>query len=357
MTTSIWRVSAMQRPLNRTARCRPAFSIVELMIVVLVIALLAGILTPVLSKAYKTSLASADAALIAQISMGLEMYNQAFYVYPSSAWSNPAGTAFDWWPPPPVGTSDVTADPKVMALTGAGKLLAALSGFNTVGVAGTPVGCGDVLVANWRSPCGQLTSRGILVPDAPGSTTEKQPPYGPYYSPSEKQQGKVSVRGGVNPVQQDVFASRFARVVPNGVTLPADLGGAPILYYRANQAPIDTDNPGNGAIDSWDIFSLEDNYLITNPAAALPAAADRWKHPLYAPSDGKTIKGTDYDPVSFAAPATRFFGLTRPFTKDAASAAFYPVPTVPYNATTYVLISPGPDGVYFTADDITNFKQ
>ena len=76
----------MQRPLNPAAHSRPAFSLVELMIVIVIIGLLVGILIPVLSKAYKTALASADSALLAQISMGCEAYQQAFHEYPNSTW-------------------------------------------------------------------------------------------------------------------------------------------------------------------------------------------------------------------------------------------------------------------------------
>ena len=222
----------------------------------------------------------------------------------------------------------------------------------------------------WRYPCGQLTFRGILVPDAPGSTTERQPPYGPYYTPSEKQQGRVTVSGGVNPIRQDVFASRFARTLPVGVSLPADAGGAPILYYRANPAPAPSRIgalPARDIVNSWDVFDFHDNYLITNPLAPPLMVARWWTHPLYAPSDGATIPNTSYGPdaggnLNLAAAVSRWYGITRPFTKDSTSAIYAPgfktppEPMIPYNANSYVLISPGPDGLYFTLDDVTNFK-
>jgi type II secretory pathway pseudopilin PulG len=355
----------MPRIRSRTAQSQPAFTLVELMIVCLVIALLVGILVPVLSKAYKTALATSDAALIHQIAMGAETYHLAFTAYPPSSWWNTP------WPPPPIPPGPSPA--AVLPLTGAAKIHAALTGFNTLvdptkvdaaHVVGVP--CGNIDPAQWLYPCGQLTSRGILVQDPSNTTTpsERQPPYGPYYTPSQKQEGKVTVTWSSLPAattpQQDVFTSRFERAS----TLPLPTNGvaetgAPILYYLANPAPTDTD--GNGIIDSWDIFDYADNYMISDPGVTAFLAA-RSSHRLYSPSDGKTIKNTDYDPANFAAPTARYFGISRPFTKNPAGTVYVPgaltppAPTMPYNADSFILISPGPDGVYFTADDITNYR-
>jgi prepilin-type N-terminal cleavage/methylation domain-containing protein len=358
----------MPRIRSRTARSQPAFTLVELMIVCVVIALLLGILVPVLSRAYNTALTTADSALIHQISMGCETYQQAFHAYPVSAWYNTP------WPPPPI-PSGGTAN--TINLTGAGKLFASLAGFNTLldpaevdvdHVVSYP--CGNVNSNFWEPPCGQLTYRGILVQDPASATpAEKQPPYGPYYLPSDKQHGSIGVKWTLvspDPQPQEVFTSRFQlESVPAGGDPSA---GAPILYYLANANPRDTDTgaagaPGVGTIDSWDIYRYEDNYLITDATPALPllspdtvAAADRWRHPLYAPSDGKTGMNGIYDSVTtanFGTLTNQYFGISRPFTKGAAHMVY---PTVPYNANTFILISPGPDGRYFTADDISNFK-
>ena len=94
------------------------------------------------------------------------------------------------------------------------------------------------------------------------------------------------------------------------------------------------------ASTSWDIYDYADNYLITDLQPSTPTLApdvvalgDRRNHPLYAPGNGKPGPS---------------FGITRP--------SATPAPAAPYNADSFILISPGPDGIYFTADDITNFK-
>lgn len=353
----------MPRTRRRTARSQPAFTLVELMVAILIVALLIGILMPVLSRAYNTALATADSALLHQISMGLETYQQAFHAYPSSTWVDSTASAssrrFDWWPPPPMPSGSTNIETDMIPLTGAAKVFASLSGFNTIGDADNAVGCGDANFLNWRYPCGQLTYRGILVQD-PGSPdpTEKQPPYGPYYLASDKQHGRVGVAWkAITGQPQEVFTSRFELEERTAGTDPN--AGAPILYYLANAAPRDTDD--NDTIDSWDIYDYADNYLITDPSAS-PASlnpetvqsTDRWQHPLYAPRDGKTAQNTPWTLSLSADPLPAYFGITRPFTKTGTVPM--PKPAVPYNANTFILISPGPDGRYFTADDITNFK-
>jgi len=361
-----------RRQENRAAGGLPGFTAVELMIVVLIIALLVSILVPVLSKAYKTAMVMADSALLHQIATGLDMYHQAFSDYPSSTFFNPATGTFDPWPPPPVpagGLPNIVTNGQAngrVILTGAAKVYAALSGFNATGLpapaAAGERGCAGSITADWTEPCGQLTTRGILVQDPSGAAfAERQPPYGPYYVPNDKQHTRATLSWGGTTVQQDVYASRFTR--PDAPLAPAGgaaESGAPILYYRTRPAPTDLD--GNGAIDPWDIFAYEDNMAITDPGKQpITPVTDRARHPLYAPSDGKGWNNADYNdyPAAWApAPASRFFGITRPFMKNGA-----PQPRLAHNADSFILISPGPDGRYFVpdgngnCDDITNYNQ
>lgn len=350
----------MVRQENRIRCDRKGFTLVELMVVIVIICLLLGLLMPVLSGAYRMAMSSADSALISQLSMACEMYNKgvsngsadAFGEYPPSTWSstNPwptTGVLPAGWPPPPIQSAgSLTAT--TVPLTGAAKLFSCLSGFNTMGVSGS-IGCNDANPANWQAPCGQLTHRGIL--------KSEDKVYGPFYEPNPKQQTDTYCKWTGNEADQTVFASRFARKTPNQHSLLSggQETGAPILYYRAN-APIAA-NPG-----AWDIYDYHDNFPITDPVASANGTDPySWNpvdttigklHPLYAPSNAS--KG-DVD-VSIASnlkatqPGSSDYGITMPNQNLGL------VPWTPYNSSTYILISPGPDGLYFTADDITNFR-
>lgn len=333
-----------RQPQCRTAAARTAFTLAELLIVIVIIMLLVALLMPALNMGYKAAMRTADAALIHHISMGCEAYKATFNDYPPSAWDaglSPTYTkpvsghdADIAWPPPALGIAPNpnTTIANTPFLTGAAKVFSALAGFNA------SAGCTDPDPANWVNPCGQLTFRAVLTP-----TKE----YPASYVPSEKGQTFIHVTSKTAEADQVTFASRFARQTPSTPTSGKETG-APILYYRANAAPTSE--------NAADIFDYRDNYPITDPGQAKAstwlAAGDVWTHGLYAPSDGKDGNGNPYVP----APATvQHYGICRPYMKG-PTAPQYPDPKLAYNANTFVLISPGPDGEYFTDDDITNFK-
>ncbi len=198
--------------------------------------------------------------------------------------------------------------------------------------------------------------------------------------PGDKDKTWTQINLGTNSSdKQPVFASRFSQANPSC----GEETGAPILYYRASPVPsdlhtdaksVDTHAPEtwmdadkNTNVDSWEIYHYEDNYSITDPGryATKPVTPDiRYTHRLYAPSDGLDEKGkpfVDQDPQT-PSPAPRVWGITQPYPKNTAASALRPtsekppLPEVPYNADSFILISPGPDGIYFTADDVTNYR-
>lgn len=286
------------------------------MIVIIIISLLVAILIPVLNGAYRTAMKSADSALIAQIAMGCEAYNQAFCEYPPSRWE-PAGYDISW-PPPPIYSNPGQTGDNTMALSGAAKVFSALSGFNTLanGAAGN-VGCNDPSVLKRLDPCGQLTHRGIPVSLASPWTTEDKV-YGPYYEPGQEQETLTyCFHQMCRPADHTVFASRFSRRAPRPLlTAGARETGAPVLYYRANQAPATS--------DAWDIFRYRDNYLITDPKSCeldigiddpyTTTVTDGKLHPLYGFSDGTMDVDANVSPAAqmITDPGSRDYGICHP---------------------------------------------
>jgi len=324
---------------------RRALTLAELLVVITIIVLLVAILMPALNKAYTTALRSADAALIHQLAMACEAYQQVFYEYPPSKWVNPdPNNPYDYndtealWPPPK-WDKQRQAPAQGLLLTGAAKLFAALTGFDAVGCY-DPNNPSVWDPAKWEDSCGDLTFRGILIDlDYDG---QEDKTYGPYFEPNEKQQTFVQCKWSDTESKQRTFASRFARQNPSF----KDEKRAPILYYRAVQNPVDGDDTDD-TVDAWEIYWYFDNFPITDaqnsasgndPYAASGDAAKN--HPLYAPSSGKDIDGDG---------EADYYGIVRP---DLPANA----PQTPFNANSFILISPGPDGEYFTEDDVTNFR-
>jgi len=332
---------------------RRALTLAELLVVITIIVLLVAILMPALNKAYTTALRSADAALIHQLATACEAYQQVFNVYPPSTWdhlslapADPNDPAFvghhqDVYWPPPEWRRDGTKPQ--LPLVGAAKLFSALVGFNTVGCYDPSNTWGPWDPSKWVQPCGELTYRGILFDSDRDGQEDKT--YGPYFEPNDKQQTFVQCKWSDTESKQRTFASRFARQNPSF----KDEKRAPILYYRAVQNPVDGDDTDD-TVDAWEIYWYFDNFPITDaqnsasgndPYAASGDAAKN--HPLYAPSSGRDADGDG---------EADYYGIVRPDLPSGAPQA----PQTPFNANSFILISPGPDGEYFTEDDVTNFR-
>jgi len=316
---------------SRAGSRRPGFTLAELLVAITIVILLVALLLPALNRAYRSALRSADSALIHQLAMACEAYHQVFYEYPPSAWGSPGMAAFDdmRWPPP--GPVEWSAREPLWA-PGAVKLFKALTGFDARD-------CSDTAI----NECGKPTFRGILIDLSPGSgTLTEDKVYGPYFDAKENQYTQVSYawQGAVNRDQEYAFASRFELFGTNRL--------APILYYRAAALPQDDvpasrlGGPGDPGttVDAWEIYSFADNYVFTDAEQAAngiwdPFFAHPDRHPMYAASDGSQDANGD---------GRADYGIVRPNS-----------PRTPYNANSFILISPGPDGEYFTEDDVRNF--
>ncbi len=123
--------------------------------------------------------------------------------------------------------------------------------------------------------------------------------------------------------------------------------GTPILYYKANRnsKSFVEDPPLDLAIvphRRW-MYNYEDNDTITRLGTVDdPTVQHKFASDYTAPApDGRTGDEIFYDFITNPRQATKAGGKT-----------FYK----PYNASEYILISAGWDGIFGTKDDLTNFN-
>ncbi len=137
------------------------------------------------------------------------------------------------------------------------------------------------------------------------------------------------LRDNINPdtfVLCDVFAIKRI-TMPNGAAVKA---GSPILYYRANRSAQGLMRPDP------DIYDYRDNLILVT----LGRITDGQK-----PLPNQTLEGRQ----NFCEKITDW---KLPTVNRADSTTWYP-----HRPDSYILISAGPDGLYGTADDITNFDN
>ena len=293
---------------------RKAFTIVELLIVVTIIALLLGILLPSVAAIRAKAKETAQKAQFATIEMALEAFKQDYGDYPPSDLS----TSSDY--------------------CGAQELSEALLGLDLMGFNPN---------SNWQALDGAYDS----------TTANLQARKGPYLELAKTNvftlRKLFNNTGTLAPdtnVICDVFKVR--KTSDNDSTGKPIMAGAPILYYKANTANKTIDP---NYVSASNLFTGRTyNYLNDKPLIDLGKltvnGSSGLAHPFAYPV------GADY-PVFYSdkyyyTPGTTYggsgigYGIRDPR---------IPNPVRPYRPDSYILISAGPDGYYGTADDIHNY--
>jgi prepilin-type N-terminal cleavage/methylation domain-containing protein len=304
---------------HRRRHRQSGFTLVELMMVVLIIIILMSILVPLVAKVRIRAYAANSAAQVNQLRAACESYKQTFGQYPGplpdtdSINGSPGGIFFN----APTRISGVTGT----RITEAENLVLGLLGGlqvknNAIIYSSTAVGTGphnlnlndpkqfQPLMDGWQN---QLS--GGRFADSRGTTT------------------------GDSTIPE--FVDRF----------PID--PMPVLYLRAR--PGSTGVISNGGSPAATFFQYDLHQIspytgtaINGKAQGLQAATGNSLGTAgKATIEGKVV--TVYPaPLYFVDPSTNFAGTTNstgtPRMKDS-----------------FILISPGPDRVYGTPDDITNF--
>lgn len=324
-------------------RIRRAFTILELGIVMVIIAILMSIILPMVSRAKLLARATETTALIVQLDSAIRAYHQDFGAYPGPLTNDEINATY----PPASGfafngvTSAAPAgyDPAAPTfISGAENLVLGL--------------CGGFRL---NSANNGLIYDASLVGRGPNNLNLGSPKHFDSYIDTPN----LSWRNGSNGktgFYQDDAGSAADSVIPEFVDTFND--PMPILYLRARVGAVQTATPpttvNNGIIQdiaatgrtNFCQYQLDDIIAYTQPISGKSIGVGRKfpQHGLQSPIDvTATLSAEPYNAF--------------PYIRNASLSGASPntVPNIPRQKDAYILISAGKDRTYGTADDITNF--
>ena len=362
---------------NRKAR--RGFTLVEMLTVVAIVAILVAILVPAVSAVRKNARATATRGAIQTISTGISAYQADQRVggsYPPSRSDEPGPSAIAPYTFRVANPYRPDIPDPSIRVTGAGLLVWALAGADLLGTPG---------FRTFRSG----SSYWALDTDAQDTAVDNRGAYalrpnrepwhprsGPYVDLA-KVRVTSYVRNGVGNAASNGFpvpAEEEARRQSSGNVKNAnytrqypmflDGYGFPILYWRADAAGTELATAkvggGGGQLNQANrrgVYEWGDNQPLLNTATNLspgqggntlsPGALVLRPNPN--PHVGWAGIPSNADPKAVPDPLRGFPKYIR---NDDVKARFWP-----HNPDSYLLVSPGDDGVYGTADDIANFSH
>jgi prepilin-type N-terminal cleavage/methylation domain-containing protein len=307
---------------------RKAFTIVEMLIVVTIIALLLGILLPSIAMVRTKTREAAQKAQFDAIEMALEAFKQDYGDYPPSSWT---------WIPSPTSTPGTS-------YCGSQKLSEALLGWDLMGFHPQSAWRAD----GYDSTGGKFTYDPQRI-DGIRTLSERKGPYLELAKASVFKLGDLYNTTNATYVLCDVYRVRKLTDPNTGKIITA---GSPILYYKANTANKTIDPiyslPANNYTDR--IYNYYDNSPITSSNKLTANGPTGLQHPLDYP--GSPEYTVFYSGKATYTPGTTYGGFGIGYgIRDPRIAS----PVRPYRPDSYILISAGPDGYYGTADDLHNY--
>ena len=298
-----------------------AFTLIELLVVIAIVAMLVGIMSVGMRKAMMVAKNLRQKAEFKAMETGLELFAKDFDDYPDSKVL-----------PGILGNNLVC---------GAHHLAEALVGRDERGF--DPK-------SKWYAPTDR-PAQPDLYTDNQSSLIRRKPPYvqlkhgGVYTLDDLYGSGNIgnmfaSVRTGPNPNLIPVITDTFGRIQPMNTAITQKVG-MPILYFKGDETKrfrinsirteVNRGNLSQAEYQEW-AFNFDDNLPIVRLL------------PLTDPAKMHFDSNDDLDKAwAFYEDITQTADVDRAFFK-------------PFNASTFILISAGYDGIYGTKDDITNFN-
>lgn len=364
----------MRASSNNKRRRGAAFTLVELLVVIVVIAILVGLLVPAVGTVRTSAKNAATKQIHSVLSQGLEAYSAESALgnsYPPSNSDKTPDNVGDLKLPRTVSPYRDGYYGEGNYIQGAGLLVWALAGADLLGTPGfKPTQYDDWGNSTSRVYDSSNPSKSGLYALYPDNHTRAGEPvherYGPYVDPS---QVKVSQNGGTEtnpqfhiPVEAKALGDNLYSTPKRPFPMFLDAFGYPVLYYRADpagrqmadgQPEYFVSSPRDRGIYHWgdnaglvpppesggDPFGTSTG-LILNDTLDI-GNRDAW-HRLAWDENGATGDPPRFEPGTFQGYIQDYAVTAKPR---------------PHRADSYLLISPGYDGRYGTADDIANFDH
>jgi prepilin-type N-terminal cleavage/methylation domain-containing protein len=317
---------------NRTRR---GFTMIEVLIVLIIILVLAGILIPVVSIMQRRAQGANTSALINQLQTAIETYYQDHRAYPGPLSNAEVYTALGGGTAPAITGATPTAQ-----ITGSENLVLGLMG-------------------------GLYNAGGVLTFDASRIGTGA-----PSLNLAAPRGGKAYLASAAN-LSDGVFSDASGTAADSSIPEFVDRfnNPLPVLYLRARVGarstantegdnPIITNGTRTGPYDISQVIgytstligvgkNLQD-YYINGTATSRENLGTAPYHGLRAIGIGTSIRATDGNAYQLPYNA-------HPYFRDPNTTGLAVASQAPRQRDRYILISAGEDRVYGTADDITNF--